>query len=234
MKKVLYQFGFILLLSAASIQAQNLPGLEVNQHVISYVPTVNQMFDDNVIIQGTPFVHNQWNTGSVVTSSGNEIADVQMKFEGFSNLLVIIYNNDSLAVRPEMVQEFAYMHNGEEYRFRNTYIAPEVEVLRNYYIRVLHENEQGWSLFADMGKRFQRAEPPGPYEVERKENAFLDNTRFLVRSPQGEWSELRASRRAVTRLFGDKGRDVRSFARSENLSFNQPGDLARMFEFVNR
>jgi len=162
MKKVLYQFGFILLLSAASIQAQNLPGLEVNQHVISYVPTVNQMFDDNVIIQGTPFVHNQWNTGSVVTSSGNEIADVQMKFEGYSNLLVIIYNNDSLAVRPEMVQEFAYMHNGEEYRFRNTYIAPEVEVLRNYYIRVLHENEQGWSLFADMGKRFQRAEPPGP------------------------------------------------------------------------
>lgn len=234
MKSVLFGLSIVLLFTATALQAQNLPGLEVNQHVISYVPTVNQMFDDDATIQGTPFVHNQWNTGSVITSSGTQISDVQMKFEGYSNLLVIIYNQDSVAVRPEMVQEFAYTHNGEEYRFRNTYIAPDVEVLRNYYIRVLHENEQGWSLFADMGKRFQRAEPPGPYEVQRKENAFLDNTRYLVRSPDGEWSELRATRRAVTRLFGDKGRDVRSFARTENLSFSEARDLARMFEFVNR
>lgn len=215
------------------IKAQTFPGLEVNRHTITYTPTVSQMFDNEVVIVGTPFLHNEWNRGSLVTNSGNQISDVDMKFEGYSNMLVIIYNDDSLAVRPEMVTEFSYVRNGEVFAFSNRFIAPEVNVMRNKYIRVLHETEDGWSLFADMGKRFLRAEPPKAYDTHQRDNEFVDNVRYLARSPEGEWSEFRPTQRAVTRLFDVNSRTLHNFVRSEDLRYNQAKDLARIFEFVN-
>lgn len=215
------------------VKAQSFPGLEVNRHVITYTPTVNQMFDNAVVIVGSPFLHNEWSNGSLVTASGNLISDVDMKFEGYSNMLVIIYNEDSVAVRPEMVPEFSYYRNGESFVFRNSYIAPEVNVLRNRYIRVLHETEDGWSLYADMGKRFLRAEPPKAYDSHQRDNEFVDNVRYLARSPQGEWSEFRPTQRGVSRLLDVNSRTLRGFMRDENLSYNKATDLARIFEFVN-
>jgi hypothetical protein len=228
-------FVAIVLLSVgiqAHAQSSELVRMNI-ENTVRGTGTVYTYNHDYGIVLGSPFLHDEWSTGTVRIRDGNVYNEISMRFEAYNGLVNIVHQADSVWLRPEFVTEFSYYHRGRQYTFRNGFIVPSVDVARNQYLHVLHEGE--WSAYRDVKKIFKPAERPEPYQANRQTfNSFEESSRILVRTPDDQWSEIRPGRRSLNRLFGDLSRDVNAYIRRNDLSYGNEEHLALIFAEANR
>lgn len=182
-------------------------------------------------IAGSPFLHDDWVRGQFSLRGEETFEGVEMRYEAISGILSIMHRQDSVFLRPQMVPEFSYTHAGEEFVFKNGYFSEQPRVNRDTYLRVLYENEGEWSVYEQVRKEFKAAEAPNQFTHYQRYDAFEDNSRLLVRSPEGEWAIFRPGRRAISRLFDD-GRKATGYFRSNDLSYTNASDIGRLFKHM--
>ncbi len=186
--------------------------------------------DYNLIV-GHPYLHNEWSKGSFRTNGGAVYSNVSMKFESNSGLLAIFNDVDSLFMKPSVVPEFQYTNNGVPYQFKNGFFDRDLNLDIVHYLHVLSEGS--WSIYREYRKEVVPANFDPVFNTGSRFDRLVEDSRYLVKSPDGKWSELNPNRRNLTRLFGDHGRDVVDFARKNNLKFDKNDDLARIFEHAS-
>jgi hypothetical protein len=224
----------IAVLFSSTLYAQSSELVRMNmENTVRGSGTVFTYNHDYGIVLGSPFLHDEWSTGTVRVRDGNVYNDISMRFEAWNGIINIVHQADSVWLRPEFVTEFSYVHRGRQYTFRNGFIIPSADVSRNQYLHVLHEGE--WSVYREVKKVFRPADRPEPYQANRQTfDSFQESSRFLVRTPGDEWSEIRPGRRALNRLFGDLSRDVNAYIRRNDLSYTNEEHLALIFAEASR
>jgi hypothetical protein len=226
--------AILTLISGTTAQAQTSDLVRMNMENTARGSGTVFTYNHNYgVVLGSPFLHEEWSTGTVRARDGNVYTDISMRFEAWNGLVNIVHQADSVWLRPEFVTEFSYNQRGQQYTFRNGFIIPSVDVTRNQYLHILHEGE--WSVYRDVKKNFRPADRPEPYQANRQTfDSFQENIRFLVRTPDDQWSEIRPGRRTINRLFGDLSRDVNAYIRRNDLSYTNEEHLALIFAEASR
>jgi hypothetical protein len=182
--------------------------------------------------EGTPFFNSNWEKATIKTSAGNVIENVDVKYESFSQLLMVRHKGDSTYLRPQIISEFSFDQDEKRIRFTNGHYNESLRIDRNKYLKVLTEGY--WSLYKDVQKVYKEANYDPVFQTGNRYDRFEEQTRYLFVNPKGEWTALIPRRRAVERFFGDRARDVREFVRAENLDYGKDADLIKIFEYVNK
>lgn len=224
---VLALSGFILLL-CGTLHAQS---AQFNQlrSMMQEMELNRSAFPEEIV--GHPYLHNEWIPGVFTIQGEGAYGELQLKFEIVSGLVGVMFEGDSLYLRPQLVPQFRYNIQGEEFLFQNGFPLGDVNLTRDTYLRVLFDEKEEWSLFMHYRKVFLDAEQPRPYGDYRRDPIFEERFVYFVRSPDGEWSRFRPTRRGIGRLFDD-GREATRYIRTNNLSFNDPADLTRVFRHM--
>lgn len=194
--------------------------------------TITGYKHDYNLILGHPYLHNEWSKGSFRTNGGAVYSNVAMKFESNSGLLAIFNEVDSLFMKPSVVAEFQYTHNGIPYLFKNGFYDRDIDLDIVHYLHVLSEGS--WSIYREYRKEVKPANFDPVFNTGSRFDRLVETSRYLVKSPDGRWSEVNPNRRNLTRLFGDQGRDVVDFARKNNLRYDKDDDLIQIFEQASR
>lgn len=218
----------ILLLSALPAFAQTAQFIQL-RNMMTEMELRQTAFPEQIV--GHPYLHNEWIQGSFTVQGEGSYDEFTLKFEIVSGLVGVMFQGDSLYLRPQLVPEFRYTVAGEEYIFRNGFRLGDVNLTRETYLRVLHDQPEGWSVFMHYRKVFLDAEQPRPYGDYRRDPIFDERFVYVVRSPEGVWSTLRPTRRNIGRLFED-GREATRFMREQDLNLNRPADMARLFRHM--
>jgi len=193
--------------------------------------TITGYKHDYNLILGHPYLHNEWSKGSFRTNGGAVYSNVAMKFESNSGLLAIYNEVDSLFMKPSVVAEFQYTHNGIPYLFKNGFFDRDIKLDIVHYLHVLSEGS--WSIYRQYRKEVKPSNYDPVFNTGSRFDRLVENSRYLVKSPDGRWSEVNPNRRNLTRLLGDRGRDVVDFARKNNLSYDKDEDLIQIFEYAS-
>jgi hypothetical protein len=231
MKRLLLLLLPLLHLSALStVQAQSLEAIfrsQVGKNMMMAMPSN----PNNVEVQGHPYAHNLWAKGSFRTALNNEYTDVDLKFDAYSNALMILYRNDSMLVKPDVVREFDYAIGTQRYQFRNGFETILPEVTADTYLMVISEGR--WSVYKDVKKVYKKSNFDPTYHTGNRFDWYEESHRYFVKSPDGEWSQLRVNRRNLTRLFGDKGREVDQYIRQRRMDIENDAHLSHIFEYAS-
>lgn len=186
---------------------------------------------DYNLIMGHPYLHSEWSEGSFRTNGGAMYSNVKMKFESNSGLLAIFNDTDSLFMKPSVVAEFQYTHKGIPYQFKNGFYDRDVDLDIVNYLHVLSEGP--WSIYRHYKKDVKPANFDPVFNTGSRFDRLVEESRYLVKSPDGKWSEINPNRRNLTRLFGDHGRDVVAYARANHLQYDEDEDLIQIFEHAS-
>jgi hypothetical protein len=229
--KPLLTLAFILITGIASVHAQaigySLEQLNLNSGSNQIVP---YKFDYGVL-QGHPYHHPQWVSGTFRTASNMVFTDVPMKFDSYSGFLAIRKDQDSVFMKPSVVTEFQYTVDGVPYLFKNGYFEYDLKVKPDAYFLVLSEG--AYTLLKDVSKEYKESDYDAVFKTGSKFDRLLEKPRYLVKSPDGSYKAILPNRRNVLALFGDDRRNVQEYARSQRLDFDKDADLARIFDFAS-
>mgnify|MGYP007011832986 CR=1 FL=1 len=232
MKKILTTLSFMLIATSISVaQDQQLDLFFMNQQFTQSNTVIDGFNASAGYVEGTPFFNNRWEKGTIKTSAGNVINDVDMRYEAYSQLLMIRHRNDSTYIRPEVIQEFSFNVDGKTVKFKNGFYDERLRVNRTKYLQVLAEGE--WSLYKDVQKVFAESNYDPVFMTGNRYDRFEERTRYIFVNDAGEWTALIPRRRPVERFFGDKSRQVRDFVSQNRLDYGNDEHLARIFEYVN-
>jgi hypothetical protein len=182
-------------------------------------------------VMGHPYAHNQWLKGSFRTTGNNEYTDVDLKFDAHSNALVILYRNDSMLVKSDVVREFDYTMGNQTFAFRNGFDTTLEDLTPEKYLMVISEGR--WSIYKDVRKVYKKSNFDPTYHTGNRYDWYEESHRYFVKSPDGEWSQLRVNRRNLTRLFGDKGREVDQYIRQRRMDIENDAHLSHIFEYAS-
>lgn len=186
---------------------------------------------DATEVRGFPYAHNIWAKGTFRTSMDNEYQDVDLKFDAHTNALIILYKNDSLMVRADVVRDFDYVVGNQTFYYKNGFETPFEDVTPEKYLMVLSEGR--WSIYKDVRKVYRKSNFDPTYHTGNRFDWYEDSHRYFVKSPDGVWSLLRPNRRNITRLFGDKGRQVDQYIRQRRFDLENDAHLSHIFEFAS-
>jgi hypothetical protein len=182
-------------------------------------------------VQGHPYAHNFWAKGSFRTSMNNEYTDVDLKFDAHSNALVILYKSDSMLVKSDVVREFDYTIGKQTFYFKNGFDTTVENVTPEKYLMVISEGR--WSIYKDVRKVYKKSNFDPTYHIGNRFDWYEESHRYFVKSPDGEWSLFRPNRRNLTRLFGEKGREVDQYVRQRRMDVENDAHLSNIFEFAS-
>ena len=182
-------------------------------------------------VQGHPYAHNVWAKGSFRTRMNNEYTDVDLKFDAYSNALVILYKADSLQVKADVVSEFDYVVGNQTYVFKNGFDTTLDRLTPQAYLMVLSEGT--WSIYKEVKKAYKKSNFDPTYFTGNRFDWYEDANRYIVKSPDGSFSELRPTRRNLIRLFGEKGRQMDQYIRQRGFDLENDAHLSHIFEFAS-
>lgn len=229
--KPLLTLALLLTLTITAAHAQgtgySLEQLNLNSSANQIVP---YSFDYGVL-QGHPYHHPEWMTGSFRTTSNMVFTDVPMKFDTYSGFLAIRMDTDSVFMKPAMVNEFQYAIGGRPYLFKNGYFDYDLGVKPEAYFLVLSEGS--FTLLKDVTKIYRKANYDAVFNTGSKFDQLVETPRYLVKKPDGTFVSVLANRRTMLPLFGANRGKVQDYVRSNRLDFGKDADLARIFDFAS-
>lgn len=218
----------ILCIFSADVTAQSLEAILGARMSSSLIITKDRNAPE---VLGHPYAHNRWAKGTFRTTMNNEYRDVDLKFDAHSNALVILYKADSLLVKPNVVREFNYVIDNQTFYFRNGFDSTLEGLNAETYLMVLSVGR--WSIYKDVRKVYKKSDFDPTYHTGSRYDSYQEQDRYIVRSPDGEWSQLRVNRRNLTRLFGDQGREVDQYIRKRRMDVDNDAHLSHIFEFAS-
>jgi hypothetical protein len=238
--------------SASTLYAQTMdPGnQQISQHIIDRgAGVLTKAPDMDGSYEGTPYLLEDFTRGNVRTRNGEQFDNLLINYNAFNDIAEIKFeadieelnemNIDASALQKYVLNELQInsfslqMPNGTNRTFRNRVGVMDGEFDNLSYLEVLYEKETG--LFRKVEKKFiEGGEPLGYGNTDRVPNRFEEESDLYFMDENGEFHEVGSRRRSVTRMFGDYRRDVRDFANSRNLDYDNPAHVAQMVMFYER
>lgn len=243
MFKYIYTFMATLLLfymlsiagGASAAYAQGGVGDPANPQIIDRGGGVlTQAPDMGAEYEGTPYLLEDFTRGNARTRDGEQFDNLLINYNAFNDAIEIQYEDEKFALNEMQINSFSLqLPDGRNMTFRNRIGVMDGEFDNLSYLQVLYEQTTG--LYRKIEKEFkQGGEPMGYGNTNRQPNRFEEKSQLYFKDANGEFKEVGSRRRSVLRLFGDERRDVRDFARSRDLEYDNPAHLTQMVMFYEQ
>lgn len=184
--------------------------------------------------EGTPYLLEDFTRGNARTRDGEQFDNLLINYNAFNDAIEIMYEGEKFVLNELQINSFSLrMPDGRNMTFRNRVGMLDGEFENLSYLQVLYEKDTG--LYKKVEKVYREGgEPVGYGNTNRVPNRFEESTQLYFMDENGEFHEVGSRRRSVLRLFGDYRRDVRDFARSRDLDYDNPAHLTQMVMYYER
>lgn len=198
-----------------------------NPNEIGTQPTLITKSADSYGVQGHPFLTENFVPGELINSRGQKEEGVMMRYISYNDSLQVLIDGEEIILYSSMVYEFRF-HDGNFVRhFRNGFKADDEDIEDHNFLEVLSETDDQLILMRHR-KRFIESDFDPVFSTGSRYDTFRESGRLFVKNEDGGFERVRMRRRSILRLFDDHSSEIRSYARSEDLSFSDPHDVAQM------
>lgn len=187
--------------------------------------------------KGSKYFINEWLTGELIFVKENTKAPKTVPLKYDSHTKEVLFKRsvgDSIVVNPNQIKGFIINDaaNNASYPFVKVEgIRTEGGVVPVCYLMVLYKNKT--SLLKYVSKIMQKANYSGAFSVDRRYDAYEDNSEYFIQKPDGSLSRTKLKKSSVIKALDDKKDQLEAYIKKENIAFKNEYDLARVVDYYN-
>ncbi len=187
--------------------------------------------------KGSKYFIDEWLSGELVfVKEGTKAPKtVPLKYDSHNKELLFKRSiGDSIIVSPAQITGFILndTKNNTSYPFvKFEGLKTEGGTVPVAYLMVLYKNKT--SLLKYVSKMMQKANYSGVSNVDRRYDAFLDNSEYFIQKPDGSLSRTKLKKNSIVNALDDKEEQIEAYIKKENLVFKSEYDLARVVDYYN-
>lgn len=227
--RTMTSMAIIMFLAVGSAQSQEAVDLFFLNQINN--PTSQTIMNYNAnagYFEGHPFYHDEWTVGSITTTTGNVLENIELRFEAYTGSLVVKRNDRVGYANPNAVRSFMYTHDSGHYHFKNGFTIPSERITPETFVQMIHEGEK-WTVIKLVRKVFKEADFDPTFQRGSRYDRFEESSRYLARKNDGQWEVFLPRRRTLERMLDIASRDLREFVRINDLDYGNDSDLGRIF-----
>lgn len=179
--------------------------------------------------KGSPYLFDEWLSGSIKSRLGKTFNNVSLKFDAYSNQLYMKGKDEKspMLLNKTDVAEFT-INNTTGVTSTTFRVMDEGEGVFTY-VEVLLESEI--VMYKKVGKRLQKANiRADSYGSGNNFDQFVD-TQSIVIVENGERKEFKATKSGVFRAFPEHKKTFRKYIKKHKLDLNKDSDLVKLFGY---
>lgn len=188
-------------------------------------------------VKGSKYFIEEWLTGQLVFVKENTKAPkvVPLKYDIHAKELLFKRSiGDSIVVNPSQITGFIIndAKNNISYPFvKVDGLRTEGGTIPVSYLLVLYKNKT--SLLKHVSKMMQKANYQGAYSVDRRYDAYLDNSEYYLQKTDGSLKRVKLKKSSVLSALHDNKDAIDTFIKKENLELKSEYELARVVDYYN-
>lgn len=186
-------------------------------------------------ITGSPFLSNQWNTGTITLNNGKIFTNVPLKIDLYSQeVLAKRPAGDSIIIQANAIQQvqLTEANTGKKYTFKKiSFIRNENPGVKDTYADIIYEGK--YSFIAERKKKLIKANYKGAYSTGQPYDEFVDETTYYIQKPDKSLEKVKLNRKAIADVFSSHQDKLKSFIASENIDFKNEQDVMKLFAYYN-
>lgn len=187
--------------------------------------------------KGSKYFIDEWLSGELIfVKEGTKAPKtIPLKYDSHNKELLFKRSvGDSIIVNPDQITGFIINDKklNASYPFvKFTGLKTEGGTVPVAYLMVLYKNKT--SLLKYVSKMMQKANYSGVSNVDRRYDAYVDNSEYFIQKPDGSLSRAKLKKNSVVKALADKEEQIETFIKKENLTFKTEYDLARVVDYYN-
>jgi len=190
-------------------------------------PLLERRYTD---VQGSPYLNDQWRTGTVKLANGQTHKDVDLKYDQVAEELIFKNSEGKAFTFREPVKEFSLQSPGGSeiggMIFRNGFKSTDAGTSNTFY-QVLSDGET--PLLKRSVKKVMENKPYGSATTIK---TFHDVTTYYL-AKNGQPVKVRKDKKAILAALGDYTANLEEFIRTNKLNFKSDNDLIMLVTFYN-
>lgn len=184
-------------------------------------------------MEGTYYLHDYWSMGKVSLFNGDELENLQIKFDIEQNHLELKTENQIKLLEDSYIKEFTLhdTESGTEMKFLNCSLYQKDGIPLIGFFESLAEGNL--SLFSKMELSIIKANYDPKFDVGDKMDKVVKVEKYYIARGYDVW-EVTNNKKDNLRIFGDKADSMGSYLKSEKLSFKDEEDIKKMVAYYNQ
>ena len=188
-------------------------------------PTSTIQTTRNEEFRGSQYFNDDWQKGYVIFNSGQKSKTVDLKYSTYGNELLFKKNGTLLAVTPHTYQAFVLMLNGEPLTFKKGYSSRKYDISKGQLLQAVYDGKVKFLIHHQ--NRLRHGNRPDPL-TGKVTNRFRTDEYYYLVDANGTWQQVEMDQDDILEALGQNQQQLASFAKSNNLDFDNPNDLNKI------
>jgi hypothetical protein len=185
-------------------------------------------------IMGTPYLNEKWSPATIFTLDGRKHENTPVMYNAHYNLIEAVVGKDTLILDSRLIKEVQLPVVDKDglrvAKLRNGFVEPKEKIEATDFFEIIYDGSQ-ITMFRKHYKHLKPSNFDPAYNTGSKFDEFILQSTTYVKTPDGKISKLKANKKGILELTGNKTKEVERFVNSEKLKFNVDSDLILIFSY---
>ena len=183
-------------------------------------------------VEGSPYLFDTWKSGELVTSVGKKVEGLTLKFDAYSNILVLQKEEEEVALMDGAISEFSLFDlEGKQMLFRKfplgkmgkqvfaqiLFYGKLILVKHHKVSRVRKENNSGG--YGDAGN------------MKETEHFSHTNVYYIKQKESDTFEPFKPNRKAMLKMLPDHQDEITSYMKKEKLKLKDDDEIIQLLQY---
>ena len=186
--------------------------------------------------EGTPFLFDEWDLGTINMVKGKQYTDLRLKYNLLHGRLLLLNEGEASPrmMIPMHIKSFSIRHADSTYTFQRHLVplSDSKTPMDQFFIELVSGH---YFLLARPGKQAQKEERNVLAQIDEQNNVkYVDIVEYFIETPDGKIHLFRNSKKVKAAIFGDQLPAIEKFAKQNKLKWARQADLIQIVSQMNQ
>ncbi|SNT15222.1 hypothetical protein SAMN05421640_2536 [Ekhidna lutea] len=183
-------------------------------------------FNENNESVGERYLFEEWKPGSVETTDGIKLSEVELKYDLLLDILIGKLPGGAVSLKKNNILHFSITEGGQTLNFKTLSVDDE-----KVFAQSIHEGKRLNLFKRHSVKLIKKDDGNQAYGSGIAYDKYVSREEFIVKKGNEAAISIKPSKRSVTKLLNDREEQIREFMKKNSLNVKNENELKKVFEY---
>jgi len=179
---------------------------------------------------GSPYLTDKFLKGRLIINKNSVTRPIYLRYNTYKNDIEFLRNKKIMITDPKKIQGFKiFTKEDGDIVFENGFNTKVNDISKKTFLRVIHDGKT--KLLAHHYSTY--LEDMASYGTATKKDRYQSSVRYYLVTNDGKFRKVKFSKKDILEALPDHKSEVESYADSQNLSFDDEADIAKILSYYD-
>lgn len=179
---------------------------------------------------GSPYLTDKFLKGRLIINKNSVTRPIYLRYNTYKNTIEFLRDNKIMIADPRKIRGFKIVTRKDgNIIFRKGFITKVDDISKQTFLRVIHDGKT--KLLAHHYSTY--LENLASYGTATKKDRYQSSVRYYLVTKDGKFHKVKFKKEDILEALSEHKSEVESYADSNNLSFEDEGDIAKILNYYD-